>query len=307
MTFVRFILFCIECVNQFLDRNCPYMAGAISFYTLFSLFPLFLAIISVLGFILGPEAEQDQLASNLAKVLPVSSDYISQTVQGIVSARTITGIVSVFGLFWAATSAFGAIRKGINAAWGIKKTRPFLKERLIDFALVLAASLLILIVLFSSPTFTMLREITVRVLTPDTKHFTEILWNLIPNLLLPSLAFCAFVFLYRFLPNTDVNFTIVLPGAILASLSFTGANMVFSWYLKSFPFVYNLIYGSVGAIIALLTWVYVSAMILLFGALLTSRYSKYLDSLGEEKHNIRILLGGFSRVKIKMLSAKHDN
>ena len=61
------------------------MAGAISFYTLFSLFPLFLAIISVLGFILGPEAEQDQLASNLAKVLPVSSDYISQTVQGIVS------------------------------------------------------------------------------------------------------------------------------------------------------------------------------------------------------------------------------
>ena len=216
MAFVRFILFCIECVNQFLDRNCPYMAGAISFYTLFSLFPLFLAIISVLGFILGPEAEQDQLASNLAKVLPVSSDYISQTVQGIVSARTITGIVSVFGLFWAATSAFGAIRKGINAAWGIKKTRPFLKERLIDFALVLAASLLILIVLFSSPTFTMLREITVRVLTPDTKHFTEILWNLIPNLLLPSLAFCAFVFRiqlniwFRWCNNCFVNLGICI-------------------------------------------------------------------------------------------------
>ena len=104
-----------------------------------------------LGFVLGPRAEEEQLARDIAEFLPVSSDYVSQSIQGVVSARAITGIASVFGLLWAATAAFGAMRKGINAAWGIRKTRPFLKERMIDFGLVLGAGMLMLAVFLLKP------------------------------------------------------------------------------------------------------------------------------------------------------------
>ena len=92
MYFVRFVLFCTDAVNDFLDKNCPYIAGAIAFYTLFSLFPLVLAIISVAGFVLGPEAHKTQLARDISEIIPVSTEFIGETMQGVVSARTITGI-----------------------------------------------------------------------------------------------------------------------------------------------------------------------------------------------------------------------
>ena len=109
MTFVRFILFAIDAVNDFLSKNCPYIAGAISFYTLFALFPLVLAVISVLGYLVPSTAnEQIELASKISDVIPVSSEFIGETVRGVVSARAITGVASIFGLLWAATVAFGA-------------------------------------------------------------------------------------------------------------------------------------------------------------------------------------------------------
>ena len=70
MTFVRFILFAIDAVNDFLSKNCPYIAGAISFYTLFALFPLVLAVISVLGYLVPSTAnEQIELASKISDVI----------------------------------------------------------------------------------------------------------------------------------------------------------------------------------------------------------------------------------------------
>ena len=79
MTFVRISLFCWDTINEFLDKNCPYIAGAIAFYTLFSMFPLLLAIISVLGY-LSPTTleEQQELAMRTADIIPVSSDFIGE-------------------------------------------------------------------------------------------------------------------------------------------------------------------------------------------------------------------------------------
>ena len=301
MVFVRLILFLVDAITDFLTKNCTHLAGAISFYTLFSIFPLFLAVISVLGFVLGTGAEDEQLAKAIAEVLPVSSDYVTQTIQGVVSARTITGIASVFGLLWTATAAFGAIRKGINAAWGIRKTRPFLKERMIDFGLVLGAGMMILAVFFSSPILGVMREITF-IITPESEYFTNFIWDLMGGLLFPSLTFLTFLILYRYLPNTEVRINDVWPGALLASLAFFSVNLGFVWYVRTYPLVYNVVYGSGGAIIALLTWVYLSAIILLFGALVTSRYAAYSASLGERQNHFKTLWSGFSRVRLRIVA-----
>ena len=300
MTFVRFVLFLVESINTFLMRNCSHLAGAIAFYMLFSLFPLFLAMISVLGFVFGPETEHEELAVRLAETLPISSEYISGAIHEVVEARAITGAASVLGLFTAATAAFGAIRKGINAAWGISQTRPFIKERMIDFALVLGAGLLMIATLFSAPALGVLREITL-FLAPETMHFTNVVWALAPALIFPVFAFCICAILYRYLPNTEVRMAQVWPGALIAAIALTGANEALVWYFGTFPLAYHVVYGSVGAIMALLTWAYLSAIILLFGALMTASYSQYASGLGRHRHDPKVLWSGFTRVRLKVV------
>ena len=300
MYFVRFVLFCTDAVNDFLKKNCPYIAAAISFWALFSFFPLVLAIISVAGFLLGPRAEETELARDIAEVIPVSTEFIGETVQGVVRARAITGVASVFGLLWAATAAFGAIRKGINAAWGIRKTRPFLRERLMDFGLVLGAGLLIMAALFVTPIFAFFKEIT-DAIAPEADIASDFFWSLAAQLLTPVLTFLTFLLLYRFIPNTKVCLTDVWPSALVAALAFDGAKWGFVWYVRTFP-VYNVVYGSVGAIMAVLTWVYVSAIILLVGALVTSRYAGYAARVREEQ-GLRLIWTGLSRVRLRVVAS----
>ncbi len=300
MAFIRFILFIVDSINLFLKRNCSHIAGAIAFYMLFSLFPLFLAMISVLGFVLGPEAEREELAIRLAEALPVSSEFISRTVREVVETRALTGLASVLGLFTAASAAFGAIRKGINAAWGISQTRPFIKERMIDFALVMGAGLLMMATLFSTPVLGVMREV-ILILAPEADFFTDLVWSLVLVLIFPIVAFCIFTLLYCYLPNTEVKMAQVWPGALTAAIALTGANEALVWYFGTFPLAYNVVYGPVGAIMALLTWAYLSAIILLFGALITATYSRYAASLGDYRHDPRVLWTGFARVRLRVV------
>ena len=298
MYFVRFILFCADAVNDFLGKNCPYVAGAIAFYTLFSLFPLVLAIISVWGFFIDPQIEESEMARDIAEVIPVSTDFIGETVQGVASARAITGVASVLGLLWASSAAFGAIRKGINNAWGIRRPRPFLEERLIDFGLVLGAGLLMVILLFVTPILSSIQE-TAGYLAPDFD--IDFIFRLVSMVVSPVLSFMTFLVLYRFIPNTEVRIRDVWLGALVASMAFDGAKWGFLFYIRTFP-VYNVVYGSVGAVMALLTWVYVSAIILLFGALATSRYQGFSAKVGRDVRGIRLLWTGLTRVRLRVVA-----
>lgn len=305
MIFVRFVLFCVDTVSDFLDKNCHYMAGAISFFTLFAIFPLFVAIVSVLSYVGPVLSDEVNLAMNIADVLPVSSEFVSEEVASVVRSRPITSVASVIGLLWASTAAFGAIRKGVNAAWGVKRTRPYLRERLIDFALVLGAGVVVLAVLLSSPALGVVKEVT-EIVAPDSEIFSGNVVKLASLLLLPGLSFLTFLVLYRLLPNTDVRLGDVWLGALLATFAFQGVSLGFVWAVGNF-LDYNLLYGSVGAVVALLTWVYLSAIILLFGALVTSRYTEYASSLeavlGSETQNLKILWTGFSRVRLRVVAS----
>jgi membrane protein len=304
---IRFFLFCADAVNDFLGRNCPYIAGAISFYTLFAIFPLFLAIITILSYILGSDTGDGQigLAKSIATVLPVSGDYVSQTIEGVVRARAISGVFGVLGLLWASMAVFGAIRKGINAAWGIRRTRPFFRERLIDFALVIGAGVLLLAVLFSGPALKILREVTL-LLAPESQLFNNFIWDLVAALISPVLTFVTFLILYRFLPYTDVRLRDVWPGAVLASLAFSGSNLALVWYVKTYPLHYNVVYGGIGAILALLTWVYLSAIIVLFGALITSRYAGYASSIQRNDQRLKLLATEVWRVRLRVVGSTKE-
>lgn len=299
MYLVRLAMLCIDMVNDFLTKNCPYVAGAIAFYSLFSMFPLVLAIISVWGFFLGGESDRAALAAQVSQVIPVSTDFIGENMESVARGKPITSAAAFLGLLWASCAVFGAIRKGINNAWGITKPKPFLRERLIDFGLMAGAGLLMPSLLYVAPMIGRLERL-VKFVFPAVEF--ELVARVISEAASPLIGFAVFLVLYKYMPNTKVSFGDVWLGALAASLAFNVAKWGFLLYLDTFP-VYNVLYGGVGVIIALLTWVYVSALILLFGALATSWLTRFRREADSEAHILKLMWMGLSRVRLKAVDA----
>ncbi|MCH2306162.1 MAG: YihY/virulence factor BrkB family protein [SAR202 cluster bacterium] len=272
-------------IKEFLDLNCHLIASSISFYTLFAIFPLILLATSILGFILGTN-DTSQLADfsvNLAKFLPVSTDFISDTIYGISIDRPLSGTFGVVALAWASTSVFATIRKGINITWGINKTRNIIQEKLIDFMLVVIVSILLIFGLLSGPILSIAIEL-IRYFLPDSEIFTQLFWNISSKVIFPTMSFLTILFLYTYIPYTKINIKEIIPFALLTAFVFNLGNFAFIEYLKISTH-YNLVYGSIAGILALLTWVYISSLILLFGSFLSS---KYIQNKSSDNQNINL-------------------
>jgi len=295
----RLTIFLSDTVLSFIRKGCIQSAAAISFYALFSFFPLILAIISVGAFAKGSIDDQIRLANEIAQVVPISTFYITERVNEVVNARGPIGIVGLLALFWTASAAFGSIRNGINTAWGLKNSRPFIKERFRDFLLVIGAGLLMVFIFFLTPVSALLSEL-VNSISPGTDLLFGFLGGLITGLISTGVSFIFFTLLYLFLPNTKVAFGDVWLGALIGSLSFEGAKWGFVWYVNTFP-IYNAVYGPIGAIMALLTWVNVSAIILLFGAHLASLYATN-PIRAKEKTVLKSLWAGISCVRLRWVN-----
>ncbi len=268
-----------DLVNDFLGKNCMQLAAAIAFYALFSLFPLVLALLAALAFLPGSSAVAPQLAREMGALIPVSSALLGTTLEGLIRARAVTGVFGVLGLLWASTAVFGAIRKGINAAWGIHRPRPFLQERLMDFSLLVGAGVLLLIPIAATVVAPVVEEAG-NLIFSGTAFSGERLWGVAESLIGSLLAFLTFLALYFYLPNTPVRLRVVWPGALFATAAFEVAKSVFVWYVEAYPF-YEGIYGPIGWVVALLAFIYVSAVILLFGALATAHWAAWVSARGQ--------------------------
>ena len=245
MFLVRLVITIGYGVNIFLTRNCHYIAAAIAFYTLFSFFPLVLA---VTFFFQGISENVDELnlAKGIAGVVPVSTGFLVQTVEGVAGSRAVTGSLGLIGLIWASTSAFTAIRKGINTAWGVQKPRAFLSERLLDFGLAIGGGLVLMVLLYVSPVISLISELNPEFL--NRSEFISGIWLITQKLVLPVISFLAFLLLYKVLPNSLVSWRDVWLGALVTSLVFDLVNWMFVSYVTNFP-VYDLIYGPIGCLL----------------------------------------------------------
>lgn len=261
-----------EVVSEFATDNCHHLAAAISYYLLFSLFPLALAITSVIGFILRSQALEAQVIEGIGNFLPVSGDFIANTIQGVVRARGVTGIAATIGLIWAGTSVFNVVRKSLNTAWCIRQPRHFFLERLLELSMLVGASL----ILFGWVLLTAILRVTRGL---DLPVFGSILagsdffWDFVVACASTAIAFVVFLLLYKFIPNTDVRWKDIWLGALAAAVSFEVIKTAFVWFVSNFS-QYNLVYGSVGTVIALLVWTYLSAVTFLFWAKVTSVYAR---------------------------------
>ena len=264
----KWVLFFRDVVNEFLTDNCPHLAASISFYVLLSLFPLTLALVSILGFISRSPEMQARVIEGIANFLPISQEFITSSIESVVKTGTITatGIIGVIGLIIGGNAVFTAVRKSLNAAWGIRQPRPFLTERLVELSMMLGAALLIFLSLAMTSALRIAQQ-------SNVVAFGGIFWNIISSLIGAVIIFVVFLFLYKFVPNTKVRWRDIWLGALLAAIGFQVTQSVFVWYATNFAH-YNLIYGPIGSLIALLLWVYISAVIFLFCAKMTAVRSR---------------------------------
>ena len=308
----KFVLICVDIANTFLDRNGPYLAAAIAFYSLLSLVPLTLALMFVLGtFFEGSAALETRLALAVNTLVPVSRDTVAETVQTMGRTTSVTGPLGIIGLLWASTTVFGAIRKGVNTLWGVGQPRRFFHERLLDVAFTTGAGLLMVLPITFMAGMGVLEDFMSAFRTGSEGG--DLLAATLLHALSPAISLMAFLVIYRYLPNTgprtgpkagpnagpkagpnagpstEHTFRDIWPGALMATAAFEAAKALFLWYTRTFP-VHDTVYGPIGALVALLSWIYISAYILLLGALVTSRYSGTLSRKAEAAGR-RVLAG----------------
>ena len=145
-----------------------------------------------------------------------------------------------------------------------------------DFSLLVGAGVLLLIPIVATVAAPVVEEAGSLIFS-GAAFSGERLWGLGQSLVESLLAFLTFLALYFYLPNTPVRLRVVWPGALLATVAFEVAKGVFVWYVEAHPF-YQGIYGPIGWVVALLAFIYVSAVILLFGALATAHWAAWISA-----------------------------
>lgn len=249
----------------FSEARAAEAAAAMAYYTMFSLFPLSLALIGISGTIVRSDDATQEVVTLLTSAIPVSRELIASNIQQVLEQRGAVSIAGLIGLLWSGSGLFSALAHHINRAWTEAEARNFIKRRLVALTMVGILALFLLISLLSTPALDVLARLNVP-LWGGIEIYETTLWTLLSDLVPGLLTFLMFFALYRWVPNTRVTWHGPVGGALLLALAWEGAKRAFSWYINSGLVRYRLVYGSLGAVVALLLWIYVSSWLALFGA-----------------------------------------
>ena len=289
---LKILKFVISVINEFLHKNGASLSASISFYTFFSLLPLLLGLIALFSLV-GPgiDGMEEKLIEALREQIPVlaeaDDEFLGNFFESISKGRGVGSVIAIIGLFWVSQQVFSSIRKNINIIWGIDKTRPFFKERIIDLALMFGASTLLLVSVFISGFLVFIEDLT-KIILPETPDIIPVLWKQLALFLPWIFTFIVFLVLYWWLPNVKVKFKEVWLTSLLGAIAFEISKFVFIFYLRNMSGMASNIYGGVSTIIVLMIFIYVSSIILLVGAMLTMRYSYYLSNLEQRNQNNKL-------------------
>jgi len=258
-------------IPRFLDNDLPTSAAAISYFTMLMLFPLLIVLLSLGKSFFGHSEAREEVISTVLSLLPGTSDFVRHNVEAAI--QNLSGgivISSLIIVLWASSWIFSVIEKALNRVWRTT-SRHFLHGRL----LTLGMSILLGIILIASAAATMTvalvrakAEQLPVTLPPFLYLLSSYAWQFAFLVMSLIITIMIFTLIYRFMPNAKVTIMEALPGAIISGVLWEAAKYGFAWLIPYFH--YNLFYGPIGLAVALLTWIYISSILMLFGAQLTA-------------------------------------
>ncbi len=271
----------LQTVKEFGDDNCSQMAAAISYYVLFSLFPLLIFSVGILGVFLQDSAVEEELIDLVLENLPLNEEEgegdVREAIQGIAGVGSgALGLVGLLGMAWSGSNMFGIIRRSLNIAYDLNLNRPLVRQKLLDLGLVFMFTPFFLSSIAATALFRAARQRSADI--PTVGGWIDGLgfgWDILGALVPVAMSFMAFLVLYWIVPATKVKVSEAWLGALVAAILFELSKVGFSLYLEQFG-NYDVVFGSLGAVVVLLFWIFVSANVLLLGAEVASEYPRVI-------------------------------
>jgi membrane protein len=255
-------------LHQFHENDLFTSAAAMSYFGLMALFPALLLLLAISNKL----AAGSQMLSRAVDVYPGSSQFLRATIESFADLGVGAIVTCIVLVLWAGSWVFAVAERALNRIWGAV-SRTFLHGRALTIGMIGIVGLLLSISVLVTSFLVALREMTGRLSARQVARYPLLItvgsafWQTLFAAGSYLITVALFVLVYRFMPRAEVTLRDTLPGAFLAGLLWELAKYIFAWSLNFFH--YDQIYGSVGAVVAVLTWSYVSSLILLFGAQLT--------------------------------------
>jgi YihY family inner membrane protein len=249
---------------NFFRENSLTTSASIAYYSLLALFPLLLLLLGVSGIFIRRFELSGRLALVLEHYLPFKADFIMRELVGISRAYGRVSILSFLLLLWSSSGVFLPLEQALNGAWEVKQERSWWRRRLLALEMAGVFGFLALLSTFlvgtRQYTHAWLRTWVAGALLP----FAELLYRGIFVAATFGITLCMFLILFERLPNRPMGFRQAFPGALLTALFWQTVRGLFIYLLPFFN--YRQVYGSIGVVVALMTWVYISSAVMLFGA-----------------------------------------
>jgi len=271
-----------QTASQWVEDKAPQLGAALAYYTVFSLAPLILILLALVGVIFrnDPAGAWNRLVEQMSYFLDQSAIQVVQEIAHNASQPSKSVVATAIGIglaLFGASGVFGQLQDALNTIWGVKakpgaSIREFLRARFLSFAMVAGVCFLLLVSLVIEAVLKALSDSLSTSLPGGTGVALGIYFIF-------DLFVVAFLFamIFKFLPDVDIQWRDVWIGAALTALFFLIGKWALGLYLASGAAASA--YGAASSLITLLLWIYYSAQILLFGAEFTQVYT---DRFGSE-------------------------
>jgi YihY family inner membrane protein len=242
--------------TRFVKARGVEAASALSFTAFFSIFPMMIAIISIGSYFLDIETVKNQVFTAIASIVPNASEVINTNIDTVVKARGVVSVLALITLIWTTISLFNLVVININRAFSESHNPKFRSSRLFALALMIILGVLFILSLAAT---------TLAELMPALNMDT-VLWRIFALMIAVVIKFLLFWGMYRWVPRVQVKQGAAAFSALVIAIAWELVTNVFTWYLGSSAGSVNLVYGSLWAIVALMFWIYLTGMIIIFGA-----------------------------------------
>jgi membrane protein len=249
------------------------LSAALAYYTLFSLTPILLICIALVGLFFGPEAAQGKILDEIGSLVGQETGRQIQAMIETASKPASAILAQLFGiviLIFGASGVFSEIQSGLNTIWEVKANPDwrwfdFIKQRFLSFTMVMGLAFLLLVSLILDLIFTTLGTYITNFIGLSV---FQIVFSQILSFLLSVLLFAM---MFKVLPDADIRWKEVWLGAIVTTFLFDLGKYLLAVYLSQVKIISA--FGAAGSLVALLIWIYYTAQIFFIGAVITKIFS----------------------------------
>lgn len=281
-----------ETYLEFLDNNSFQKGAALAYYTIFSLPPMLIIIISAAGYFFGKQAVSGEIYFYIKELIGSEGAYSVQKMVENVNKFgdfNLAAIIGGIALFIAATGVFISLQDSLNEIWYVKPVpkRGYLKlilDRILSFGMILTIATILLLSLLANTILIAIGDFLTARFSGWVVYVIHVA-NFVSAFLLMSFLFAC---IYKFLPDAKIRWRDVGVGAFVTSLLFVLFRGLIGFYLGKNDV--GSVYGAAGSIIVILTWVFFTSQIIFFGAVFTFVYSrKYGFNIYPADYAVRVI------------------